>query len=136
LINVQNATQWSDNVWYDNYSQNDSLLNDLAIYPIVTIGGQTGTASITRNGLTMYNAFPNPAKNETNIRFSLSSAAKATIQILDMSGKTVKASVSQDYAQGEHVVPVSLNGLANGNYMYLITTSQGAGMAGKIVLGN
>ena len=40
IIVVQNATMWSDNNWHENFTQNDSIKNNLAIYPIVIIDSQ------------------------------------------------------------------------------------------------
>lgn len=133
VLNVQNATLGSDNVWYDNYTQNDSLLNNLAIYPIVILGFPTNIKGITKNELTFYGSYPNPAANSANVKFSLASAADVTIQLMDMSGRLMNTIQQAGLSVGEHIIPVSLSGLPSGEYIYLIRTSAGDGFGGKII---
>ncbi len=133
VFNVQNATQGSDNIWYDNYSQNDSLLNNLIIYPIVVAGFPTGTKGITRNNFTFYGNYPNPAVNSTNIKFSLAAGANVTIQLMDMAGIVLNTITQTGLSTGEHIIPINTAGLPAGEYLYLIRTSQGDGIAGKMV---
>ena len=134
MINVQNATQWSDGNWHDNYSDNDSLFNDLAIYPIVIIGTPTGLKGVTKNNLTFYGSFPNPAVNSTNIKFSLSKNADVTIQIMDMNGRALNTITQTNLAIGDHIITVNTSALPAGDYLYLIRTSGGEGMASKMTV--
>jgi Secretion system C-terminal sorting domain len=133
VFNVQNATLGSDNIWYDNYWQNDNILNNLIIYPIVVAGFPTSTKGITKNNLTYYGCYPNPVANSTNVKFSLASGADVTIQLMDMSGRVLNTLDEKGLAAGEHVIPVNTTNLPAGEYLYLIRTSQGDGIAGKIV---
>lgn len=133
ILNVQNATLGADNVWYDNYTQNDSLKNNLAIYPIVVIGNSTtGVSSITKNNLTFYGNYPNPAVNYTNIRFSLAKGADVTLEVMDMNGRLIEKIQQNKLAAGEHIIPVSTANLPAGDYLYLLRTSGGDGIAGKM----
>ena len=134
VVNVQNATMFSDNNWYDNYTQNDSLKNDLAIFPIVTIHAPTGIKGITRNNLTFSGNYPNPAVNNTNIKFSLTNSLDVTVQIMDISGRTFNTIKQTGLAAGEHTIPVNTTGMPAGDYLYLIRTSAGDGMAGKMTI--
>jgi type IX secretion system substrate protein len=133
-IRVQNATMFADNNWYDNYTQNDSLKNDLAIYPIVIIGGPTGVKGVTRNNLTFFGNYPNPAVNSTNIKFSLRNTAGVSIQVMDVSGRIVNRLNQPDLSAGEHIVPLNTSTLPAGDYLYLVRTSSGDGMAGKMTI--
>jgi type IX secretion system substrate protein len=134
IINVQNATQASDHTWYDNYTQHDSLFNDLAIYPIVVIGGLEGVNGITRKNLTFFGNYPNPAANNTNIKFSLSASADVTIQFMDMNGRVFNTVKQNDLSTGEHIVPINTAGMPSGDYLYLIHTSAGDGVGGKMTV--
>jgi hypothetical protein len=134
FITVQNATQWSNAQWHDNYSQNDSLYNNLAIFPIVVTGHAAGIKGITRNQLTLFGAYPNPAYSNTNIRFTIATDANVSVSITDMSGRLVVAENEVFLAAGEHTVAVNTNSLTAGEYIYLIRTSGGDGMAGKFVV--
>ena len=134
LINVQNATQWSDGVWHDNYTDNDSLFNNLAIYPIVVIGNPTAVKGITRNNFTFFGCFPNPAVNTTNVRFSLLKQADVTIQLSDMSGRNVSTIKETGVVTGEHIVPLNTSELPAGDYLCIVRTSTGDGIATKITV--
>ena len=133
VFNVQNATLGSDNIWYDNYWQNDNILNNLIIYPIVVAGFPTGTKGITKNNLTYFGCYPNPTVNSTNVKFSLASGADVTIQVMDMSGRVLSTIDEHGLAAGDHVIPVNTASLPAGEYLYLVRTSQGDGIAGKVV---
>ena len=133
-INVQNATQWSDGAWHDNYTDNDSLSNDLAIYPIVVIGNPTGVKGITKNNFTLFGCFPNPASTSTNVRFSLLKNADVTIEVADMSGHCINTIKQTSLATGEHTVPISTSELPAGNYLCIVHTSAGDGIATKITV--
>ena len=133
-INIQNATQWSDGVWHDNYTDNDSLYNDLAIYPIVVIGNPTGVKGVTKNNFTFFGCFPNPAQNSTNIRFSLLKNAGVTIQLTDMAGRCISTINETGLSTGEHIVPVSTSELPSGDYLCILRTSGGDGIATKITV--
>lgn len=132
VINVQNATQWSDNRWHDNYTDNDSLFNDLAIYPIVVIGGTTGLSSVTKNDLTFYGSYPNPASDKVNIRFALANRADVTIQIMDINGRVVNTIKESALTTGEHTVSLATATMPSGEYLYIIRTSAGDGVAGNM----
>ena len=134
VFNVQNATQWSDNTWHDNYSDDDSLYNNLAIYPIVVIGQPTGMNKVTRGSLSFYGNYPNPAVNTTNIKFALAKNADVLIEILNMAGQSMNTIQLKSLNTGEHIVPVQTKALAPGNYVYLIRTSGGDGVAGQMTV--
>ncbi len=135
FVVVQNATQWSDGKWRDNYSQNDSLYNHLAIFPIVVIGDPTGVKGVTRKQLTLFGAYPNPATNTATVRFSLASSANITLTLMDMTGKQLKTQSSIGLLKGEHTISVSVADLPTGQYLYVIRTNNGIGMAGKLEVG-
>jgi Secretion system C-terminal sorting domain len=133
VINVQNATMWADNTWHDNYTDNDSIKNNLAIYPIVVLGFPTSVKGITKNNFTFYGNYPNPVESSTNFKLSLAAGADVNIQIMDMSGRVISTTNATNLSAGEHVIALNTVGLAAGEYLYLIRTSQGDGIAGKMV---
>ncbi len=132
VMHVQNATQWADNNWHENYTENDSIFNDLAIFPIVLIGGPTGVNSVTKNNLSLFGNYPNPATTATNIKFSIATPTTVTINLLDMSGKLVNNISSQSYNAGDHTVSVATDNLPAGNYIYTIKTAAGDALAGQL----
>lgn len=132
LIYVQNATLWSDGIWHDNFTENDSMYYNLAIFPIVVIGGPTGVGQVSRHELSLSGAYPNPANNNTNIRFSLSTPTSVTITITDMAGRTVETQANMQLGTGVHHVAVNTAHLPTGSYIYLVRTALGSGLAGKL----
>ena len=134
ILNVQNATLWSDGMWYDNYTQNDSTANNLAIYPIVVIAAPTGISSITKNALTFYGSYPNPASDNVSIRYALSAAADVTISIMDLTGRLVSTAKERSESVGDHTMQLNTSSLAAGEYIYTIRTSAGDGLASKLTI--
>jgi len=135
IVNVQNVTEFSDFSWHDNYTDNDSLFNDLAIYPVVVItGGSTSIKGITHKDLTFFGNYPNPASDYTNIKFSLLQNADVTIQIMDMKGGVISTINNANLSAGEHIVPVNISSLPSGNYLYFVHTSTGDGIASKMTV--
>lgn len=81
----------------------------------VANGFVLGTNSIATkpNVISLY---PNPTNEETTILINLQQNAKAIINICDMNGKTVMQQNS-NLVSGSNKIPVSLIGLATGNYL-------------------
>jgi hypothetical protein len=131
MVNVQNATLQYDNRWYDNYTQNDSIKNNLAIFPIVVIEAAAGLNGVTKNDFTLFGNYPNPAGNQTTVKYALTSHTDISLQIMDMAGRTISTIQQANQAPGTHTIDVPTGNLAVGDYLYLIRTTQGTGMAGK-----
>jgi hypothetical protein len=134
FINVRNATMQSDYNWYDNLTQNDSLRNHLAIYPLVAINDPTGLKSVTKDNLTFFGNYPNPAVAYTNIKFSLLKPDNVTILIMDNAGRIVNTIAQAKVEAGVHLVTVNTSSMPAGDYIYLIRTTSGDGMAGKMTV--
>lgn len=133
IIQNVNATQFADGSWHDNATDNFLIANHLFVFPLVIWGGPNAVNAVTKNNLTFYSAYPNPAVNETNIKFALNQGTTVTVQITDLSGKVVKT-ISDKYTSGTHVVTVPVNELAAGEYIYLVRTAEGDGMASKFAV--
>jgi hypothetical protein len=132
VINVQNATQYADGTWHENYTDNDSVFNDFAIFPIVVIGNPTGVNSVVKNNLSLFGNFPNPATYSTSIRFALAKPADVTIRIIDMAGQEINHIYNKSLSTGTHTVIVATNELPSGNYIYTIQTSTGDALASQM----
>ena len=91
-------------------------------------------SGVTRKDLTFFGNYPNPAVNSTNIKFSLAAATDVTIYITDMSGRTINTISQAGLAAGEHTVPVSTENMPAGNYIYLVRTGTGSGIASKLTV--
>ena len=129
---TQNATLWSDYQWHDNYTQNDSLLNNLAIYPIVVSKNPTGVQGITKNNLCFYGNYPNPASNSTTIRYSLAKQDGVTLQVFDNLGHQIAQQSFQALTIGAHTIDLITSTYPAAQYFYILRTNSGEGFAGKI----
>jgi len=137
IINVQNATQNAGGNWIDNYFDNiyfDSVgfANDLYIFPIVVFQKVSSVKGVTKNNFTLYGNYPNPAVAATNIHFSLAAETDVTVQIEDLNGHLVNTIKQNNLCTGEHTIPVETSGMAAGDYLYIIRTSGGDGIASKM----
>jgi hypothetical protein len=131
VINVKNATQYSDGVWHSNWNDAFNTFNRLAIFPIVVVKYVTGVHGITKGNLEFFGSYPNPASTEVNVRFALSKATTATISVMDMSGKVVFTQSTEKLSAGEHVEVLNTSALPAGNYVYLLKTGLGDGMGSQ-----
>ncbi len=123
------GSSWID-VGYDLQTPSDFYLFPIVIsrLPSASISG------VTRKDLTFFGNYPNPAVNSTNIKFSLAAATDVTIYITDMSGRTINTISQAGLAAGEHTVPVSTENMPAGNYIYLVRTGTGSGIASKLTV--
>ncbi len=135
IINDQNVTMYNDGSWNDNWASNFQVPYEFLLFPIVTVG----TANLSVNGITTRNftffgSYPNPTADVTNIKFAVANSTDVTITITDAAGRTVNTINQANLAAGTHVIPVSTNNLPAGEYLYLVRTAAGEGMASKFTV--
>ncbi len=129
LLHVQNATQWTDYGWRDNYTENDSLYNHLAIFPIVRVNPGLGTVAIAR-GLSLGGVYPNPATTTATVTISLQQPAFTTLLVANAAGQIVAR--SQQYLQsGAQQFVINTATLPPGMYTYVVQAN-GTGLAGTL----
>ncbi len=134
-INNVNVTMNSAGAWKDNGQELYGIFNNLNIFPIVIIGPGTGAAgSITRRDFTFYGNFPNPASNSTNVKIALANSADVTIDISDMSGRSISQITKNNLTAGEHMIELNTSSLPSGEYIYTIHTSAGDGIASVLTV--
>jgi len=134
IANNVNVTQYSDNTWHDNATDNFGLYYNYFLFPIVVINGPVSVSGVTRNNLTFYGNYPNPAVNSTNIKISLANPTDVTITITDATGRTVNTINQTNLSVGTHIIPVSTANMPAGDYIYLVRTAAGDGMASKLTV--
>jgi len=123
---------FQNNTWRDLY-QDHGFHEFLAMYPIVELD-RLSVGGVTKGGLTFSGAYPNPAINNTNIKFSLTKNADVTVEIMDMSGRVLNTIQQKGLGNGEHTIQVSTANMAAGNYLYTVTTSNGDGIGSKLTV--
>jgi hypothetical protein len=132
MITTRNAIQTSAGAWEDAYWIRGYIRN-LSAIPVLRIQSSVSVNGLSHNGLTLFGNYPNPATDAINVKYALNRAADVNIYILDVAGHTI--SVTHETAlAGEHVKSVSVSGLAAGNYLYMIRTSEGDAMAAQFTI--
>lgn len=80
--------------------------------------GENGENSIISNF--EYSVTPNPFSDELTTSFSLSSDAKVTIEINDLSGKTVKKIANEKLKSGDYSFKTNTSDMTQGKYTLII----------------
>ncbi|MEM9836566.1 MAG: T9SS type A sorting domain-containing protein [Bacteroidota bacterium] len=96
---------------------NGAFQRDLAEPPVST----TNIAAV----LPEVSVFPNPTKQQSNLRFQLTDAQQLNIRLLNLQGQVVRQLATETFVSGEHTLPVSVTDLPSGNYLLQIQGSFG-----------
>lgn len=129
MFNLQNATQFSDGTWNDNFWENTpGIANDYYIWAIYSVSIPNAIHAITKNDLTFVSSYPNPAKDQSTIKINLKNATDVTVDIFDMTGRKLSTASHAGLGSGDHNITVSTANLPSGNYVYMIHTAEGDGM--------
>lgn len=132
VMNVQNCTQFADGSWNDNYFQNTpSLRNHFYLFAVVKIQGPASVNGITKNNLTFFGNYPNPASSMTQVKFTLKHSTSVMIDVMDAMGRRIKSVNAGKLAAGTHEVPFSVEEFAAGNYVYILRTDDGDGIGAE-----
>lgn len=93
----------------------------------------------TANTTLSSTAYPNPASDAAEIRFSLEKTARVSVKIYDASGREIATIADQNMSAGEQRVVwtaqnASGNAVSDGVYFYRVFTGNVAQQGGKIVI--
>lgn len=80
----------------------------------------TGTNGFFNTRFELHQAFPNPAKEFTNIRFRINTTGHVLLKLVDNKGQTVKTFINESKSEGEHDIRADLTGIKPGLYFYQI----------------
>ena len=80
------------------------------------------------------NIYPNPAKNAATVSYTVTSTAQVNLSIYDINGRKVLSPVNELQEPGTYTIPFDLLMLANGIYIYRLTTENSI-HTGKITVG-
>ncbi len=105
--------------------------NHLSHLGTISVNG-TGIADQTQGAMAVTaisTPYPNPASSTAAIPFSLANAGTASIQVFDLTGRTVAIPANGEFAAGQHTVNWNLTGsngtdIPNGFYSVVITTGE------------
>jgi hypothetical protein len=131
-INVQNASSIGT-TWLDE-GVNIGFKINFFMFPVVNTKSSLLVHGISRNNLTFYGNYPNPANNVTNIKFSLGATTDVAIEVMDMNGRVMQSINKQGLTEGTHIIALETSALPAGDYIYMIRTTEGDGIANKLVI--
>lgn len=105
-------------VWYGN--QNYKIIprstDDFA--GLVSVQESSETSGDIKN-------YPNPFTNETTLEFSVKTAGRATVRLVNSLGQEVKLLLDEELAAGNYRLPIDAGSAASGSYAVVVTTAQG-----------
>jgi len=106
-----------DDAWY---LQPQTPIVRLSFDPAYNIGLEE------LSNVSALNVFPNPAIDVVNVSFNVTDASDITVEVLDMTGKTIETVVNAANVTGMQDASVNIAGYAAGMYMINITTNEGS----------
>ena len=68
---------------------------------------------------------PNPTAGESNLVFTLTKGTRASVQVVDVTGKVVAQIAEQNLGAGTHRLPIVTQNLAGGVYHIRLSTAEG-----------
>lgn len=122
IFNDFNATtntsweMWSDNVWHDMNVAWGGLVNNMAIFPLMTCTTKLTEYNSLSNNV---NIMPNPSAGLFNLVLTLPSEQNITINVTNTLGQEVYSSSHKSFTNG--VVPVDLSDKNQGIYFITVT---------------
>ncbi|MDQ3109788.1 MAG: M43 family zinc metalloprotease [Bacteroidota bacterium] len=95
--------------------------NQFYIDDINITGTNVGISEVSN--VSYFDLFPNPAQDNSSIKFGVKESQQVKITLTDLNGRVVTQIADENFSQGEHVVNFSTAGLAAG--MYMVTVDDG-----------
>jgi hypothetical protein len=68
-------------------------------------------------------AYPNPAREHTEIRYHLSAESNVALSLLDLQGRELRTLFQGSQEAGDHLIQLPLHGLSSGLYLYRLRGS-------------
>jgi Secretion system C-terminal sorting domain len=100
----------------------------------VMIRGTLSTIGVNENKADIgLNLFPNPATDNVQVNYSLSSETNVTINIYDVTGQLISSESNGAQAQGRHFAHINTSSLAKGFYTVSVKTTFGTSTSKLIV---
>lgn len=89
--------------------------------PLINTNTITSNENFVSDRFKLYPCYPNPAREQTVIKFYINSPANVTLEILDNQGKVLEKVLNNEPTLlGEHAVTVPVGHLKTGMYLYRI----------------
>lgn len=123
----QNARQRNGTVWAPITFTSGATTSTIGLNMILKgIRTPTSVGQAPAAGkFALYTPYPNPAESETNLSFSIGTASRVSLQIVNALGQRVATVVEDEMTPGDYLIPYSTSGLAAGSYTILLQTAAG-----------
>ncbi len=79
----------------------------------------------TTESVNKISVYPNPAKSQTTIQYTIVKPSNVSIQLVNQSGKTMKVLLNKNMDEGAYTLPISISGLVAGIYSIEMITETG-----------
>ncbi len=114
--------QWFG-VTNSQYSQ--VLSREFTQIPIIQTSRTDVTASVVAPQALGLKNYPNPCSSATTIEYTLPKESTVRVEVYDMSGQMLTLAVNARQAAGTYTIPVNVETLPAGTYLYRLYTEQG-----------
>ena len=129
---VRNPDFQPDSVIFDdflsyNFRRRIGLTSGAARSPILAIKRvMTSSESLseTPTKTILYQNYPNPFNPTTNIKFSIFKPSKVTLEVFDITGRSIVKLVNSSLNSGNHTYSFEATGLSSGVYIYTLTINK------------
>ena len=92
----------------------------------IVLTGKNTTSVVEVNAVSALKLYPNPASSQVAVEFELNENSQVTIAIVDLTGKIVGTTLSNQFNKGFNSVEIPTSDLLNGFYFVNIVSEKGA----------
>jgi hypothetical protein len=92
----------------------------------IALTGKNTTSVVEVNAVSALKLYPNPASSQVAVEFELNENSQVTIAIVDLTGKIVGTTLSNQFNKGFNSVEIPTSDLLNGFYFVNIVSEKGA----------
>lgn len=97
---------------------------DPIIVPVLELAPMALDEGFNQKNLHFMPAYPNPATDQTTLRYSLKTADNFQVSILDVTGRTVYDSGTKFETAGDHELTIDVSDWPQGKYFYTVRTDE------------
>jgi hypothetical protein len=99
-----------------------------------TLDGTTGVNDVANEDYKLFQNYPNPVCNDTEISFTLACSEQVSIKVFNNMGHEVQTLVNSFKKEGKHKVCIGKSNLSAGMYFYTMSTASGYFESKKMII--
>lgn len=103
------------------------------IFDTVSVNISTGVTQIAEQNISM-SVYPNPAKDNINVKFNLISNTEVKLTMLNMLGEQVMELTNAELGSGEYIINVDASKLSGGMYYFRMHTDNSPDTFQKVIV--